>query len=66
LKFQYQTDELERHTVKVASVDGWENDMDISLREASQKFNHIDKMMFHCTSVSLVATTKNADATKTT
>jgi len=40
LKFQYWTDELERHAVKVVSVDGWENDMVISLREASWKFNH--------------------------
>jgi len=39
-KFQYQTDELESHTVKVVSVDGWENDMVILLREALWKFNH--------------------------
>jgi len=40
LKFQYQTDELERHAVKVVSVDGWENDMVISLRQALWKFIH--------------------------
>jgi len=60
LKFQYRTDELERHAVKVVSVDGWENDSVILLREALWKFNHRqdDKMMFNCASVSLVATTK--------
>ena len=39
LKIQYRTDELERHAVKDVSVDGWENDTVISLREAARKFN---------------------------
>jgi len=65
LKFQYQTDELERHAVIVVSVDGWENDMVISLREALQKFNRRRDDVY-CASISLVATTKNADATKIT
>ena len=40
LKFQYWTDELERHAIKVVTTDGWENDAVISLREAARRFNH--------------------------
>ena len=40
LKFQYRTDELERHAIKVVSTDGWEDDVVISLREAAWRFNH--------------------------
>ena len=40
LKFQYCTDELERHAIKVVSTDGWEDDAVISLREAARRYNH--------------------------
>ena len=39
LKFQYRTDELERHAVKVMSTDGWEADAVILLSEAAQRFS---------------------------
>ena len=38
LKFQYQTDELERHAIKVVSTNGWEDD--VVVREAARRFNH--------------------------
>jgi len=35
LKFQYWIDELERHAVKVVTIDSWENDMVIYIIEGS-------------------------------
>ena len=65
MKFQYWTDELERHVVNVVNTDGWEADAIISLRVAAQRFNY-RRDDVAVINVSLDATARSKDALKKT
>ena len=58
LRTQYRTDELEKCPFKVAEVEGWINEVVITLREAARKFNKRTDVVAVCKCKSTCATRK--------
>lgn len=58
LRTQYRTDELEKCAFNVAEVEGWKNEVILTLREAARKFNKRADAVAVCKCKSTCATKK--------